>query len=65
MNKNTISNTASRLHDEHKHQLEELEKNLKEKKDELSLVIREYPVTSVLVALGVGILIGNLFSSRK
>lgn len=57
--------TASVLHDEYKMRLEELEKNLKEKKDELSEVIREYPMTSVLVALGIGILVGKLFSGGK
>lgn len=65
MQKNPISDAASILHGEHKQRLEELEKNLKEKKDELSEVIREYPMTSVLVALGLGIVIGKLFSSKR
>lgn len=65
MNKNQKPDIASVLHDEHKQRLEALEKNLKEKKDELSLLIQEYPITSVLVALGLGILIGKLFSRKR
>jgi ElaB/YqjD/DUF883 family membrane-anchored ribosome-binding protein len=65
MNNNSIPDNASRLHDEHKHRLEELEKNFKEKKEELSHLIQEYPITSMLVALAAGILIGKFIADRK
>jgi len=65
MKKNPIPDSASVLHDAHKQRLEVFEKNLKEKKDELSLLIQEYPMTSVLVALGLGIVIGKIFSSKR
>jgi ElaB/YqjD/DUF883 family membrane-anchored ribosome-binding protein len=53
------------LHDEHKRRLENLEKDLQEKKEEVSRLIQQYPITSVLVAFGLGIVLGKLFSGRK
>jgi ElaB/YqjD/DUF883 family membrane-anchored ribosome-binding protein len=65
MTKSTKSDVAARLHEEHKLHLEELEKDLQEKKEELNQLIRKYPITSVCVAVGIGFLIGRLFSNRK
>jgi len=65
MTKSTKPDVASSLHDDHKLQLDELEKNLQAKKDELSLVIQKYPITSVCIAVGIGFLMGKLFSDRK
>ena len=64
-NKQPLTDTVSKLHHEHKERLEELERSFKEKKDELSEVIKKYPITSVLAALGIGFVIGKIFSSRK
>lgn len=65
MSENPQTHSTAHLHDEHKQRLEALEQSLMEKKDELSQVIREYPLTSVLVALGVGIVLGRLLANRK
>jgi ElaB/YqjD/DUF883 family membrane-anchored ribosome-binding protein len=44
--------------------LEKLEKRLKEAKVKTSEFIRDYPLTSVAIGMGVGFLIGKLFSRK-
>jgi ElaB/YqjD/DUF883 family membrane-anchored ribosome-binding protein len=44
--------------------LENLEKRLKEAKLKTSEFIRDYPLTSVAIGVGVGFLIGKLFSKK-
>ncbi len=63
-NKDLIS-SVQKLHDEHKTKLDELEKKFKDSKEELTEIIQKYPLTSVAIALGLGFLVGKLFSSKK
>lgn len=44
--------------------LEEIETRLKEARDRAQEFIREYPLTSVAIGLGVGIIIGKMFSKK-
>lgn len=58
-------NLVQKLREEHKSNLEELEKNFGEKKEELTQLIQKYPLTSVAVAAGIGFLLGKIFSQKK
>jgi len=64
MTKSTKPDAGS-IHDDNKLQFEVLEKNLNEKRDELSRLIQQHPITSVCVALGIGFLVGKLLSDKK
>jgi len=59
------TNTLQALSDENRKKLEDLSKSLEGKKEELSEIVRKYPLTSIAIALGVGFLVGRLFSSKK
>ena len=63
--KNSISSGLSNLSGIKSEDLEELEKRLKEAKDKSSEFIREYPLTSIAIGVGVGFLIAKLFSKNK
>ncbi|MCK6594414.1 MAG: DUF883 C-terminal domain-containing protein [Bacteriovoracaceae bacterium] len=58
-------NLVQKLREEHKSNLEELEKSFAEKKVELTQLIQKYPLTSVAVAAGIGFLIGKIFSQKR
>lgn len=65
-NKNPITTESLQaLSDENRKKLEELSKSFEGKKDELTQLVRKYPLTSIAVAAGIGFLIGKLFNSRK
>lgn len=59
------ANLVQKLREEHKSNLEELEKTFGEKKEELTQLIQKYPLTSVAVAAGIGFLLGKLFTQRR
>lgn len=59
------TNTLQALSDENRKKLEDLSKSLEGKKEELSEIVRKYPLTSIAIALGVGFLVGKLFNSKK
>lgn len=64
--KNPLTSEALQaLSDENRKKLEELSKSFEGKKDELTELIRKYPLTSIAVAAGIGFLIGKLFSPKK
>ncbi len=65
MDNTNLTSAVQKLHDEHKSKLDELEKKFKDSKDELTEMIQKHPLTSVAIALGVGFIIGKLFSNRK
>lgn len=44
--------------------LKEIEERLKEARDKTSELIRTYPLTSIAVGLGIGFLIGRMFSRK-
>lgn len=46
-------------------QLQDVEKKLKENKDKLENLIREYPLVAIAVALGAGYVIAKLLNSGK
>lgn len=59
------SEVVAALSEENKKKLENLSKEFDEKRDELSALIKKYPISSVAIAAGIGFLIGRLFSNRK
>ncbi len=65
MENNELITSVQKLHDEHKSKLDELEKKLKNSKEDLTNLIHKYPLTSVAIALGIGFLVGKLFSNKK
>lgn len=68
---NSPKDAVNELKDQLKEDLENLKKEipfqdeLKENKEKLTKLIQEYPLTSVAIAAGLGIIIGRLLSSRK
>ncbi len=44
--------------------LSDFEKNLNERKEEITKIIKEYPLTSVIIAAGIGYLIGKIFQKK-
>lgn len=59
------NNPIDSLSDEHRKKLEELEKNFHHKKDELSNLVRQYPLTAIAIAAGVGFLLGKLLNQKR
>ncbi len=45
-------------------ELKELEERLKEARDKAQEFIRDYPLTSVAIGVGLGFLIGKMFSKK-
>jgi ElaB/YqjD/DUF883 family membrane-anchored ribosome-binding protein len=45
--------------------LEDIEKRLKSAKEHTTEFVKEYPLTSIAIALGAGVLIGKLISRKK
>lgn len=45
--------------------LEDIEKRLKDAKERTTAFVKEYPLTSVAIALGVGVIVGKLISRKK
>lgn len=45
--------------------LDDIEERLKDVKERTSSFVKEYPLTSVAIALGVGYLVGKLLSGKR
>jgi ElaB/YqjD/DUF883 family membrane-anchored ribosome-binding protein len=63
--KNSLGSKLQDLPGLNKENLEDIENRLKDLKERTSSIVKEYPLTSIAVALGVGLLIGKLLSGRR
>lgn len=58
---NTLFNSIPNINPE---DFKEIELRLKEARDKAQELIRTYPLTSVAIGLGIGFLIGRMFSKK-
>ena len=64
MNEKSLNSAFNELTGMKTADLEDLEKRLKEAKEKTTEFVRKYPLTSVAIGIGVGFLIGKLFSKK-
>jgi ElaB/YqjD/DUF883 family membrane-anchored ribosome-binding protein len=64
LNKKSLNSAFSELSGMKTADLEDLENRLKEAKEKTTEFVRNYPLTSVAIGVGVGFLIGKMFSKK-
>ena len=64
LNKKSLNSAFSELSGMKTADLEDLENRLKEAKEKTTEFVRNYPLTSVAIGVGIGFLIGKMLSKK-